>query len=87
MSFDLQSQALKTSDLHLYNDSVPFITAGAKYSNNKIQLGTDKDIPIASESQLGVIKVGNNLSIGADGTLNAVIPACFNTKDPVANNR
>lgn len=29
------------------------------------------EIPIASGTQLGGIKVGNNLSIGADGTLNA----------------
>lgn len=32
----------------------------------------DSQLPIASDSKLGVIKVGANLSIGADGTLNAV---------------
>ena len=47
----------------------------ASYSNSKIELGTSKDIPIASTSQLGVIKVGTNLDIEADGTLNAVIRA------------
>ena len=46
----------------------------AEYTNSKITLGNNEDIPIASNSQLGVIKVGSNLDIGADGTLNAVIP-------------
>ena len=47
----------------------------ASYTNSKIEVGLDKDVPIASASQLGVIKVGSNLDIDADGTLNAVIPA------------
>ena len=34
-----------------------------------------KDIPVASASQLGVIRVGTNLSIDANGVLEAVIPA------------
>ena len=33
------------------------------------------DLPIASASELGAIKVGNNLSINGDGVLEAVIPA------------
>ena len=37
--------------------------------------GPGKDIPIASASQLGVIRVGTNLSIDANGVLEAVIPA------------
>ena len=74
-----------TDLLLVQRGSVPFKTTAdevAKYSNNKIQLGTDKDIPIASASQLGVIKVGTNLDIGADGTLNAVIPAGLQYKGP-----
>ena len=47
----------------------------ADYSNSKISLGAGGDVPIASAVQLGVIKVGTNLGIDADGTLNAVIPA------------
>ncbi len=47
----------------------------ASYTNSKIEVGLNKDVPIASASQLGVIKVGTNLDIEADGTLNAVIPA------------
>ena len=47
----------------------------ASYTNSKIEVGLNKDVPIASTSQLGVIKVGTNLDIEADGTLNAVIPA------------
>ena len=35
------------------------------------QAGGVMDLPIASESILGGIKVGNNLTIDADGTLNA----------------
>ena len=37
--------------------------------------GPGKDIPIASASQLGVIRVGANLDIDANGVLDAVIPA------------
>jgi hypothetical protein len=37
--------------------------------------GPNKDIPVASASQLGVIRVGTNLSIDANGVLQAVIPA------------
>lgn len=33
------------------------------------------DLPIASATDLGAIKVGNNLNISGDGTLNAVIPS------------
>ena len=33
------------------------------------------DIPIASASQLGVIRIGNNLQIDANGIVDAVIPA------------
>ena len=47
----------------------------AAYSNSKIELGDSKDVPIASASQLGVIKVGTNLEIDAGGTLSAVLPA------------
>ena len=60
----------------------PLLTNLQAYSNTKIELGDDKDVPIASASQLGVIKVGTNLDIHADGTLSAVIPAGLNTKDP-----
>ena len=47
----------------------------ASYTNSNISLGDGADVPIASAVQLGVIKVGSNLDIEADGTLNAVIPA------------
>ena len=71
--------ALSDTDLLLIQrDSTPYkVTATelASYSNTKIELGTDKDVPIASASQLGVIKVGTNLSIEVDGTLSAVVPS------------
>ena len=71
--------ALSDTDLLLVQrGNVPHKTTAdqlAKYSNTKIELGDSKDIPIASASQLGVIKVGANLDIEADGTLNAVLPA------------
>ena len=71
--------ALSDTDLLLVQrGNVPHKTTAdqlASYTNSKIELGTSKDIPIASTSQLGVIKVGANLDIEADGTLNAVIPA------------
>lgn len=40
--------------------------------NSDITPGTD--IPVASASQLGVIRVGNNLSIDGSGILSAVVP-------------
>ena len=71
--------ALSDTDLLLIQrDSTPYkvtATEFASYSNTKIELGTDKDVPIASASQLGVIKVGTNLDIQPDGTLSAIIPA------------
>jgi hypothetical protein len=71
--------ALSDTDLLLVQrGTVPYKTTAdelASYSNTKIELGDGKDVPIASTSQLGVIKVGANLDIEVDGTLNAVIPA------------
>jgi hypothetical protein len=71
--------SVQNSDLLLVQrGTVPYKTTAeelASYSNNQIELGADKDVPIASTSQLGVIKVGANLDIESDGTLNAVIPA------------
>ena len=71
--------AVSNTDLLLVQrGQVPYKTTAeslATYTNSKIELGTNKDVPIASSSQLGVIKVGTNLDITADGTLSAVIPA------------
>jgi hypothetical protein len=71
--------AVSDTDLLLVQrGTVPYKTTAddlASYSNSKIELGLNKDIPIASTTQLGVIKVGANLDIEVDGTLNAVIPA------------
>jgi hypothetical protein len=71
--------AVSDTDLLLVQrGTVPYKTTAddlASYSNSKIEVGDGKDVPIASSSQLGVIKVGANLDIEADGTLNAVIPA------------
>ena len=71
--------ALSDTDLLLVQrGNVPHKTTAdllAKYSNTKIELGENKDIPIAAASQLGVIKIGSNLSITSDGTLSAVLPA------------
>lgn len=71
--------AVSNTDLLLVQrGTVPYKTTAeelASYSNTQIELGDGKDVPIASASQLGVIKVGANLDIEVDGTLNAVIPA------------
>ena len=71
--------AVSDTDLLLVQrGTVPYKTTAdalASYSNNKIELGDGKDVPIASAVQLGVIKVGANLDITSDGTLSAVIPA------------
>ena len=71
--------AVTDSDLLLVQrGTTPYKTTAAdlaSYSNTKIELGDNKDIPIASASQLGVIKVGTNLDIDSSGVLSAVIPA------------
>ncbi len=71
--------AVSNTDLLLVQrGSVPYKTTAeelASYTNTQIELGDGKDVPIASASQLGVIKVGTNLDITPDGTLSAVIPA------------
>ena len=71
--------ALSDTDLLLVQrGTVPYKTTAdevAKYSNTKIELGSGGDVPIASASQLGVIKVGTNLEIDASGALSAVLPA------------
>ena len=78
--------AVSDTDLLLVQrGTVPYKTTAdelASYSNTKIELGDGKDVPIASASQLGVIKVGTNLDIAADGTLSAVIPAGLQYKGP-----
>jgi len=45
---------------------------------------TPADLPIASGTELGAIKVGNNLSVSGDGTLDAVIPTGINFKGPIS---
>ena len=71
--------AVTDSDLLLVQrGTTPYKTTAAdlaSYSNTKIELGDGKDVPIASASQLGVIKVGTNLDIDSDGTLSAVVPS------------
>ena len=71
--------AVSDTDLLLVQrGETPFKTTAdslASYANTKIELGDGKDVPIASASQLGVIKVGQNLDIDAGGTLSAVIPS------------
>ena len=78
--------AVSNTDLLLVQrGTVPYKTTAedlASYTNTQIELGDGKDVPIASASQLGVIKVGTNLDIAADGTLSAVIPAGLQYKGP-----
>ena len=47
-------------------------TSGANRDDGSKKLITIEDIPIASQTVLGKIKVGSNLSIASDGTLSAV---------------
>ena len=81
--------AVSDNDLLLVQrGTTPFKTTAdelASYSNTKIELGAGKDVPIASASQLGVIKVGTNLDIQADGTLSATVPAGLEYKGPWAD--
>ena len=53
----------------------------ASYSLSKL---SPSDLPVASGTELGAIKVGNNLSISGDGTLEAVIPTGINFKGPIS---
>jgi hypothetical protein len=72
--------SVQNSDLLLVQrGNVPY-RADAEALSTKIRGDIDvsapnKDIPVASGSQLGVIRVGNNLSIDANGILAAIVPA------------
>ena len=48
------------------------------------QPGGSANLPIASSTELGAIKIGSNLSISGDGTLEAVIPTGINFKGPIS---
>jgi hypothetical protein len=65
--------AVSDTDLLLVQrGTVPYKTTAADLASYTINnIDVDTDLPIASASQLGVIKVGANLTIEADGTLNA----------------
>jgi len=69
--------AVSDTDLLLVQrGTVPYKTTAADLASYTINnIDVDTDLPIASASQLGVIKVGANLDITGDGTLSAVIPA------------
>ena len=72
--------SVQNSDLLLVQRGNQPYRATAEELSTKIRgdidvSGPGKDIPIASASQLGVIRVGNNLSIDANGVLEAVVPA------------
>ena len=69
--------AVSDTDLLLVQrGTVPYKTTAADLASYTINnINVDTDLPIASSSQLGVIKVGANLDITGDGTLSAVIPA------------
>lgn len=56
---------------NLLNNKADKIEIPTKVSELENDKGYISEIPIASGTQLGGIKVGNNLSIEADGTLNA----------------
>ena len=72
--------ALQDTDLFLVQrGSVPYKDTTANLSKKirgDLDVTASGDIPIASASQLGVIRVGNNLQIDAGtGVMDAVIPA------------
>ena len=53
----------------------------SSYVRNQIDVSSPSgDIPVASASQLGVIRVGANLDIDGNGILSAVIPAGLSYK-------
>lgn len=68
--------AQDTDLLLVQRGSTPF-KATVETLSNKIRgdINTSTDIAVASASQLGVIRVGNNLAIDGNGILEAVIPA------------
>jgi len=71
--------SVQNSDLLLVQRGNQPFRATAEDLSTKIRGDIDAsvngDIPIASASQLGIIRVGSNLDIDANGVLNAVIPA------------
>lgn len=54
-------------------------TYSCEYINGLIADNEDYTLPVASETTLGGIKVGDNLTISEDGTLNALEGALYNT--------
>ncbi len=72
--------SVQNSDLLLVQrGNQPYRTTAQEISN-KVRgdidvSGPGKDIPIASASQLGVIRVGNNLTVDSSGILEAIVPA------------
>ncbi len=54
-------------------------------SLNSLDGGTDSNLPIATKSRLGGIKVGANLSITSDGTLSAAATADHITSQGASN--
>ena len=70
--------AVQDTDLLLVQRSnTPFRTTVDDLSTKvrgDLDVTLNGDIPVASAAQLGVIRVGNNLQIDANGILDAVIP-------------
>lgn len=71
------TEALSAKQGKILNDKIP--TKTSELNNNS---GFITDIPTASETVLGGIKIGNNLTIDADGKLNATNSIAEET-DPI----
>ena len=71
--------SVENSDLLLVQrGNQPYRTTAEEISTKvrgDIDVSVNGDIPVATPSQLGVIRVGSNLEIDANGVLAAVIPS------------
>ena len=73
---------LQDADLFVVQQGNTVYKVSTDTISKKIRSSIDPvaDVPVATDSTVGVVKPGDNLTVTGDGTLNAVIPTGMNIK-------
>ena len=73
---------LQDADLFVVQQGATVYKVSTDTISKKIRSSIDPaaDVPVATDSTVGVVKPGDNLTVTGDGTLNAVIPTGMNIK-------
>jgi hypothetical protein len=73
---------LQDADLFVVQQGNTVYKVSTDTISKKIRSSIDPatDVPVATDSAVGVVKPGDNLTVTGDGTLNAVIPTGMNIK-------